>query len=297
MNKYQHRGGVQSLISTPFNLQLFANKLISLDRMRDFLGECKNVFYMESDLVNENEINSIVEDQLIPKPIDLLHYASNHIRDYQNITEIPRENLDYLNSGLVATNMASMFYDCNKLQSVPKLNIDTSKCTSMRDMFTNCYALTSLDLSNFNTSNVTNMNSMFYNCRALPSLDVSNFNTSNVTNMEYIFYCCQALTSSDLSNFDTSKVTSMNSMFYRCQALTTIDLSNWDTSKVTDMMFMFDNCQALEHIEGIIDMKSCTSYRNMFLNCSKLSGVKIKNLPDNFESETYLNSSQYEIVS
>ena len=275
-------GGIEIKIPENYqNLKIILNctqtipiqypKLISLDRMRDFLDQCKNVFFMESDCSNENEISSIVEDQLIPKPVDLSQYARAYIPDYQNITEIPQENLAYLNSGLVATSMSGMFDSCNKLQSIPKLNIDTSKCISMTNMFYECQTLTSLDLSNFNTSNVSYMGSMFYLCNLLTTIDLSNFNTSSVTDMHYMFYYCQALTSLDLSNFDTSSVTDMRSMFY--------------------------NCQALEHIEGIIDMKSCTDYGRMFYRCNKLSGVKIKNPPDDFESVTLLYSYQYEIVS
>ena len=260
-------------------MQLFAsNKLISLDRMKDFLGECKNVFYMESDLVNENEISEIVENQLIPKPVDLSFYAKNNIQNYTSITEIPQENLDYLNSGLVASGMSSMFSRCNKLQSIPKLNIDTSKCT--------------------------NMGSMFYYCKALTSLDLSNWDTSKVTSMSNMFHYCNSLTTLDLSNFDTSNVITMENMFYLCESLTSLDLSNFDTSSVTNMLYMFGYCYALEHIEGIIDMKSCTSYGSMFYLCDKLSGVKIKNPPqeyyDNktqFESDIDLASDQYEIVS
>ena len=226
---------------------------------------------MESDLANENEINGIVEDQLIPKPVDLSYYASNHIPNYQYITELPQENLNYLNSGLVANNMRYMFYLCDNLQSVPKLNIDTSQCSNISGIFYNCQQLTTIDLSNFDTSNVTGMANMFYYCRSLTSLDLSNFNTSNVTAMHFMFFYCQALTTIDLSNFNTSSVINMYNMFY--------------------------NCKALEHIEGVIDMKSCTDYDDMFYNCPKLSGVKIKNPPDDFESVTNLNSSQYEIVS
>ena len=229
--------------------------------------------------------------------VDLSFYAFNHIPDYQSITEIPQDNLAYLNSGLVASNMDSMFDSCNKLQSVPKLNIDTSQCSNMRFMFYDCRLLISLDLSNFNTSNVTNMNSMFYYCESLASIDLSNFDTTNVTNMGSMFSDCESLTTIDLSNFNISKVTNMNSMFSDCRLLTSLDLSNWDTSKVTDMSFMFYLCNSLEHIEGIIDMKSCISYDRMFNQCPKLFGVKIKNPPDDFESETHLNSSQYEIVS
>ena len=251
--------GVRTKLNIPFNLQYkkkiafniqrFANnKLISLDRMKDFLDRSKNIFYMESDLANENEISEIVENQLIPKPVDLSYYASIHIQDYQNITEIPQENLEYLNSGLIASNISNIFDGCNNLKTIPKLNIDTSQCVNMYRMFHDCQALTTIDLSNWNTSNVTDM----------------------------------------------------GFMFRYCYALTTIDLSNWDTSNVTDIKYMFYGCRNLEHIEGIIDMKSCTktiNYSYMFYNCTKLSGVKIKNPPDNFESTTKLSSSQYEIVS
>ena len=203
--------------------------------------------------------------------VDLSNYALDHIPNYENITEIPRENLDYLNSGLVASDMSYMFDECNDLKTIPKLNIDTSQCANMSSMFRHCHALISLDLSNFDTSNVTYMDDMFG--------------------------YCYSLTTIDLSNFDTSNVTYMTSMFYRCQLLTSLDLSNWDTSKVTDMRYMFYLCNSLEHIEGIIDMKSCANYGGMFIQCPKLSAVKIKNPPADFESETKLNSSQYEIVS
>ena len=272
-NKYQHRGGVQSLISTPFNLQLFANnKLISLDRMKDFLDKSKSIFYMESDCSNEEEISGIVENQLIPKPVDLTYYAEKYIPNYQYITEIPQDNLDYLNSGLVASNMTGIFEGCRRLQSIPKLNIDTSQCTDMHRMFFDCQALTTIDLSNFDTSKVTTMVAMFRYCKALTTIDLSNFDTTNVTAMGY--------------------------MFDNCLTLTSLNLSNWDTSNVTnDMDNMFGYCNSLEHIEGIIDMKSCISYDNMFYGCTKLTGVKIKNPPGDFESETLLYSYQYEIVS
>ena len=280
MNKYQHRGGVQSLISTPFNLQLFAYK------------EVTNPYE-----INPFNKNYNTKADISSALVDLSNYARDNIQDYQSITEIPQENLNYLNSGLTASNMRYMFNKCNNLQSIPKLNIDTSQCTNMNSMFSSCEALTTIDLSNFNTSKVTDMGYMFQFCKALTSLDLSNFDTSSVTNMKYMFQSCQALTSLDLSNFNTSNVNIMSVMFNDCQALTSLNLSNWDTSNVTNMNNMFYNCQALEHIEGIIDMKSCTSYITMFYNCPKLSGVKIKNPPDDFESKTKLSPSQYEIVS
>lgn len=169
--------------------------------------------------------------------------------------------------------------------------------TSMENMFYNCSNLTSLDLfSHFNTSKVTNMRSMFHNCYNLTELDLSSFNTSKVTNMNCMFANCPGLTSLNLSSFNTSNVTKMENMFYDCTGLTTLDLSNFDTSNVKDMMGMFINCYNLTTIKGIIDMKSCKWYSNMFLNCPKLKGVKIKNPPDGFESVSGLSKSQYIII-
>ena len=142
---------------------------------------------------------------------------------------------------------------------------------------------------------------IFYNgCKALTSIDTTGWNTSNVTDMSYMFSSCSALTNLDVSNWDTSKVTNMSYMFMRCKSLTTLDVSNWDTSKVTNMKYMFGWCNKLTTITGVIDMKSCTSYDNMFRYCDNLSGVKIKNPPSGITDTSGIGglaAGKYEIVS
>ena len=171
------------------------------------------------------------------------------------------------------------------------------KITTMKNMFYHCSSITSLDLfTYFNTSKVTNMHGMFNSCFNLTTLDLSGFNTSKVTNMGWMFYNCRGLTSLDLSSFNTSNVISMEHMFCDCTDLATLDISNFDTSNVSDMYGMFNNCYNLTTIKGIIDMKSCKLCRYMFKNCHKLSGVKIKNPPDDFESSSGLSKSQYTIM-
>ena len=211
--------------------------------------------------------------------VDLSYYAQNNIINYQTTTEIPEENLTYLQSGLKANNMSYMFYNCNNIKTIPKLNIDTSNVTNMYAMFSDCFYLTSLDLSNINTSNVTNMYAMFNNCISLTSLDLSNFNTSNVTDMNFMFSNCNTLTSLDLSNFNTFNVTSMNSIFRNCISLTNLDLSNFNTSNVTDMSNMFNNCNSLTNVIGSLDLNSCTNIRYMFNNCNSNVHIHLKNVP------------------
>ena len=183
------------------------------------------------------------------------------------------------------------------LSSQAIVTID-DEITNMEHMFYHCSGLTSLDLFNyFNTSKVTNMCSMFNSCFNLTALDLSGFNTSKVTNMSFMFFNCHCLTSLDLSSFNTSNVDDMECMFGDCTSLTTLDLSNFDTSKVKNMSYMFKNCYNLTTIKGVIDMKSCKWCTDMFNNCPKLKGVKIKNPPTEFnEHWVGLSKSQYTIV-
>ena len=118
-----------------------------------------------------------------------------------------------------------------------------------------------------------------------------------VTDMILMFFDCPHITKLDVSNLNTSKVIYMNFMFDNCSKLTELDLSGFVTSKVTNMSYMFDNCSNLTTIKGVLDMKSCEYYENMFHNCPKLRGVKIKNPPVDFESVSGLSNSQYIVVS
>ena len=207
------------------------------------------------------------------------------------------------------TNMGGMFYYCNSLKSLDISKWDTSKVVDMSGMFQECSQIeTPLDVSKWNTSNVTNMSSMFKYCSS-PSLDVSKWNTSNVTNMDRMFSDTE-VTELDISKWDTSKVTTMSNMFRHSKVknldlskwniskvvnmdfmfsdsysgITTINITNLDTSNVVNMEGMFNNCYNLTTINGIIDLKHCATYDRMFTNCSNLTGVKVKNLPTDFNT-------------
>lgn len=213
-------------------------------------------------------VSATIESNLV----DLGSYAGLNIPNHDTITEIPQTNLDYLQSGLCATDMNGMFYGCKQLVNIPKLNIDASQCKNMYYMFRDCSSLTSIDLSNLRPSNkLKNITSMFYKCTKLEFANLSNFNTTSITDLYQIFYYCSSLIS--------------------------VNLTGWDTSNVTRFNGMFMGCENLERIEGIIDMKNCESCYQMFYNCSKLKGVKIKNPPSYLSTSGMIDSSQYEIVS
>lgn len=184
----------------------------------------------------------------IPDPdtglVDLTDYSLKYIKDYQTITEIPKENLDYLNSGLNVNNMTKAFSHIPNVTKLDISNINTSQCISFRYTFGNfldpksAMSFTEIKgLSLIDTKNATDMSGMFSGCCKLKSFDISNFDTSNTVNMSSMFEF------SDISNlkfdrFNTAKVTDMSNMF----SLSTIrqDFINiLDTSNVTNMKGMF----------------------------------------------------------
>lgn len=198
------------------------------------------------------------------------------------------------------TNISSMFNSCATLTTLDVSKWDTSNVTNMRAMFSGCSGLTSLDISKWNTANVTDLSSLFAFDNKLASLDISKWNTGKVTNMGQMFNFCLKLTSLDLSTWNTSKVTSMWAMFNSCTSLTTVKINNWDTSKVTNMKKLFSDCTNLTTIEGVLDLKSCNNYEDMFLSCNNITSVKVKNLPtdiDTFCRKARISKDKVTVVS
>ena len=196
--------------------------------------------------------------------------------------------------------MNYVFSNCEKLTTLDVSKWNTSNVTNMRAMFSGCSGLTSLDISKWNTANVTDLSSLFAFDNKLASLDISKWNTGKVTNMGQMFNFCLKLTSLDLSTWNTSKVTSMWAMFNSCTSLTTVKINNWDTSKVTNMKKMFSDCTNLTTIEGVLDLKSCNDYEDMFLSCNNITSIKVKNLPtdiDTFCIRARIDKSKVTVVS
>ncbi|EMF0108347.1 BspA family leucine-rich repeat surface protein [Enterococcus hirae] len=197
--------------------------------------------------VEATAIKKIVLVGKIVAPENSSYLFSGSNGELTNVTEI--EGLNQLDTSKV-TNMNSMFYNANSLESLDISGFDTSNVTDMAWMFDYLSSVTSLDVSSLNTNKVTDMTGMFKDVSNVTSLDVSGFDTSNVTDMDSMFYSMTNLTSLDVSGFDTSNVTNMYRMFNEMNSLTSLDVSNFDTSKVTDMEEMFDNVPLKKLILG-----------------------------------------------
>ena len=279
-------GGIHQLNNNQlFNLQLFADTL-NYNKVDN-----PYIFYLNKPTWTKGDIKKVY---------NLVRYYEK-IPNYDTITTLPEENANYIKEALPnVTSCYDMLANCSALTYIDTNGWDTSKVTDMGNLFYGCSSLATLDVSKWNTSKVNDMFSMFYFCESLTTLDVSKWDTSNVTNMGSMFIYCNALTTLEVSNWNTSNVTDMSYMFNGSNKLASLDVSNWDTSNVTNMRYMFRYCSSLTTITGVIDMKSCNSYDNMFTGCSKLTGVKIKNPPaaiTNTSGIGGLSAGRYEIVS
>lgn len=224
---------------------------IGMSNIDDYEDNALGDYYYPIDIYCFDGVDGPIPDK--NGYVDLSEYAENYIDGHFSTKELSEENLRYLNSGIIPTNMNSVFYNCMYIEYIPISYIDTSNVTNMSRVFSNCTQLIDLDISYFNTSNVINMDWMFAHCRKITNLDLSNFNTSKVTNMEYMFYNCENLTTLNISSFDTSNVTNINSMFNRCKNLTSVI--------------------------GSLDLSNCTSAWSVFNNCNTNANIHLKNVP------------------
>lgn len=207
----------------------------------------------------------------------LLRYFQQNISGYANATSIPQNVLAEMQSGLVIAtgSMQAAFNGCQKLPSIPAFKVDTSK--------------------------VTNFDSAYWNSRSATSIDADWININNATTIQSMFKDCVALKTLDLSSWVGGKLTNMENAFRNLTAITSIDLSNLDTSTITRFYFAFNSCPNLTEIKGVLDFSSATNITYMFSGCSKLRGLKVRNIPSNLSGQTFiqytgLGSNQFEIV-
>ena len=112
-----------------------------------------------------------------------------------------------------------MFYNCNKLKSIPKFN--TSNLISAYDMFDNCHSLITIPQLDF--SKCVNVQYMFNTCNALESIPLLDF--SSAMDISNIFGWSDLLNLTDLGGFTGLKIDWYDGL-NRCPNLTRQSLLN-----------------------------------------------------------------------
>ena len=220
-----------------------------------------------------------LENKGIYKSITHFPNQSNLIDCHSYFNGCSAENIDLSSfDASKATNMNSMFYNCQSLKTIDLSSIDTSKVTKMSGLFYNCKALKTIDLSSIDTSKATDMSSLFFNCESLSVIDLSSINTLSLNRIESMFYNCQSLKAIDLSSINTSKVPYMGHLFFNCNSLTELDLSSFNTANCTDMEEMFWQCSSLTTLDlSSFNTDRVTNMNGIFDNCFELNTIHFGN--------------------
>lgn len=140
-------------------------------------------------------------------------------------------------------------------------------------------------------------------------------NLPNISSLAYLFSGCLNLNTIDMNGCSYNTITNINGFAGHCRELRTVDLSTINF-KLKYAGISFFGCVNLREIKGVLEFDQSlkvirennryTGYENgylqdMFKNCGNLTGLKVKNIPENnqdaFEAITGLRRNQYTIVS
>ena len=140
---------------------------------RSYIGGMEDVVYIIDNYLgyNYDGVYGPIPDEETGFA-NLYEYSKTYIPNYMTVTNIPKENMEYLNS--TKTNNAEfMFTACESLITLDLSNFDTSKITNMRYMFAYCEALTTIT-GTIDMSSCIEHDRMFYDCPNLKGVHLKN---------------------------------------------------------------------------------------------------------------------------
>ena len=180
------------------------------------------------------------------------------------------------------TNMGSMFYNCENLETITGFEeIDTQAVTTFGSLFYNCKKLVDVDLSNLDFTAVTNIGNMFYHCDSMETISLGVVGGS-VTDMNGIFNYCENVTEINLPNFTGASLTStgISNLCGYCYELVEVNLPELGTTTVNNLGAMFRECRKLKRVImpkfNTTSSITSTASQRMFYNCSVLELIDMR---------------------
>ena len=153
---------------------------------------------------------------------------------------------------------------------------DTSQVTTFKSMFSNANAMIYCDMTGLNTGSCTDFSFMFNSCNLPTLLGLKNWDVSAGTNFSDMFQSTKELLVLDLGGWDVREALNMTNMF-TAMDLTNLGLTGWAPAKCTSFSDMFSNCSDLVAVGNLssFDTSSGVQFFQMFRNCSKLTSIDL----------------------
>ena len=205
-------------------------------------------------------------------------------------------NLSTFNTSKV-TDMSSMFNECKVISELDLSSFDTTNVTSVDSMFA-YMKVEALDLSSFNASNITKVNGVFNQCDNLKQIKVPKYvrkDTAWILPGIQKWYLPNGISTKSIPSEQTESIT----LVYNVKpdipegtilAEETYKQIHWKVTNtgiltvsgtgnyLNDENLTPWNDYASVINTAIINIENCTSFKNMFYNCSKLKTLDLSDL-------------------
>ena len=181
--------------------------------------------------------------------LDFSIFHTSNVKNMQgmfyNCMALKTIKLGYYFETDYVTDMSYMFYACKALTTITgdRTTLSTTRATNLSSMFYDCEKWDMSEMvKNINTSNVTTMSRMFMKCKAVKSLNLRKWDMGKVTNVSEMFSDCESLTTIYRNdNWSKLAVTNGNSMFSGCTSLKGGKGTSYNSSKTGLEMAHPDN--------------------------------------------------------
>ena len=208
------------------SIDLTKSDLTSVANMNSMFYGCSSltsIKFKDGIISNVEDMSHMFDGCSSLNPSNLINnFDTSKVTDMSNMfsdTKLSSFNFSKFVVSKVKS-MSSMFSWCTSLKSITLSSSDLI-VTNINSMFYHCNILNSLNFIKFRTSKVTNMGYLFYYCSSLTS--VINLDTSKATNMDYMFSLTK-LSAFNFGEYDLSSVINMEHMFSGCSSLISITL-------------------------------------------------------------------------
>lgn len=185
--------------------------------------------------------------------INLDNYYSKFIPNYGSITEIPKENADYLNDVFTNHTVVSTL---NMLYQMPNIK-----------------NLNNLTLDTWDVSNVIRLRGIFAGLHSITEINgIKNW-----------------VLKKDPGTAIPEEADQLQGVFFDLTNVTEIDITGWDTSGYSYFVDMFNKCTNLVTIKGVITVPYPSTVTTMLANLTSLENCWIK-LGEGWTEESFLSA-------
>ena len=247
--------------------------------------------------------NSLVSADLSGIDAPKLENCSYMFQNCTGLTSYIFENVT-LNA---CTDISYMFNGCSELITVQMSGFTAPLLTNCQSLFENCTKL-DIGVGNFagwSTSSVTNMSYIFKNCTSLGSnsegvVSLSSMVLSSCTTMREAFYGCTSLKKLKLNEIHLEACSTYTDFVKECTSLTDVEIVDSYLNAAPNLSFLSSvnnidlsgstfgmNSLASSFINSLVistiklngtHFPNCTSFKQMFQGCKKLTSVEMINL-------------------